>query len=118
MDIVAKKAPPDKDGVRIAELNEESYRLKLWTHRPLTDFWQIGPETARRLITHGMRTMGDVATISLTHEEILYRMFGINAELLIDHAWGIEPTTMADIKNYRPEGHSLPAARSSSTARP
>ena len=107
MDIVAKKAPPDKDGVRIAEMNEESYRLKLWTHRPLTDFWQIGPGTARRLITHGMRTMGDVATISLTHEEILYRMFGINAELLIDHAWGIEPTTMADIKNYRPDGHSL-----------
>ena len=107
MDIVAKKAPPDKDGVRIAELDEESYRLKLWTHRPLTDFWQIGPGTARRLVTHGMRTMGDIATVSLTHEAALYKLFGINAELLIDHAWGIEPTTMADIKSYKPEGHSL-----------
>ena len=107
MDIVAKKAPPDSDGVRIAELNEESYRLKLWTHRPLTDFWQIGPGTARRLVTHGMRTMGDVATVSLTQEDALYKLFGINAELLIDHAWGIEPTTMADIKNYQPDGHSL-----------
>ena len=83
MDIVAKKAPPDKDGVRIAELDEESYRLKLWTHRPLTDFWQIGAGTARRLITHGMRTMGDVATVSLTNEADLYKLFGINAELLI-----------------------------------
>ena len=107
MDIVAKKAPPDRDGVRIAELDEESYRLKLWTHRPLTDFWQIGGGTARRLLSRGMRTMGDVATMSLTHEADLYAMFGINAELLIDHAWGIEPTTMADIKNYQPEGHSL-----------
>ncbi len=107
MDIVAKKSLPDKDGVRIAELDEESYRLKLWTHRPLTDFWQIGPGTARRLVNRGMRTMGDVATTSLTHEEVLYKMFGINAELLIDHAWGIEPTTMADIKHYQPEGHSL-----------
>ena len=107
MDIVAKKAPPDADGVRIAELDEESYRLKLWTHRPLTDFWQVGPGTARRLITHGMRTMGDIATVSLKHEAELYKLFGINAELLIDHAWGIEPTTMADIKGYQPNGHSL-----------
>ena len=107
MDLVAKKAPPDRDGVRIAELDEDSYRLKLWTHRPLTDFWQVGSGTARRLIAHGMRTMGDVATMSLTNAEELYRLFGINAELLIDHAWGIETATMADIKNYKPDAHSL-----------
>ena len=107
MDIVAKKVPPDADGVRIAELDEMGYRLQLWEHRPLTDFWQVGPGTARRLMTHGMQTMGDVAALSLTNEEILYRLFGVDAELLIDHAWGIEPVRMRDIKAYRPAGHSF-----------
>ncbi|MBE6726836.1 MAG: DNA methylase [Ruminococcaceae bacterium] len=107
MDLVAKKAPPDENGVRIAELDEESYRLKLWTHRPLTDFWMIGHGTAERLKARGMRTMGDIAAMSLANEAYLYKLFGINAELLIDHAWGIEPTRMSDIKNYRTDSHSL-----------
>ena len=107
MDIVAKKMPPDEDGVRIATLDEDIYKQTLWTHRPLTDFWQIGPGTARRLIERGMRTMGDVAVVSLEHPEVLYKAFGINAEIIIDHAWGVEPTTMADIKSYKPHGHSL-----------
>ena len=111
MDIVAKKSAPDRDGVRIAELNEESYRLLLWDHRPLTDFWQIGPGRARRLITHGMRTMGDVAAVSLSNQELLFRLFGVDAELLIDHAWGIEPTQMRDIKAYRSAAHSLSAGQ-------
>ena len=107
MDIVAKKAKPDKDGVRIAELDEDSYCLKLWQHRPLTDFWQIGMGTARTLQAHGMYTMGDIAAMSQTNEDFLYKLFGINAEILIDHAWGIEPTQMSDIKNYKSSGHSL-----------
>ena len=107
MDLVAKKQKPDKDGVRIAELDEITYMLELWPHRPLTVFWQIGPGTAHRLQGKGMYTMGDVATMSLYNEDMLYKMFGINAELLIDHAWGIEPTTMQDIKSYQSEGHSL-----------
>ena len=107
MDIVAKRTLPDSDGVRIAELNEESYRLLLWTHQPLTDFWQIGPGRGRRLITHGMRTMGDIAAVSLSDRDILYRLFGVDAELLIDHAWGIEPTRMRDIKTYRSAARSL-----------
>ena len=107
MDIVAKKTRPDADGVRIAELDEEEYKLQLWEHRPLTDFWQVGPGTARRLMIHGMQTMGDVAALSLTNEEILYRLFGVDAELLIDHAWGVEPVRMCDIKAYCPAGHSF-----------
>ena len=107
MDIEAKKTQPDEDGVRIAELGEEEYRLRLWEHRPLTDFWQVGPGTARRLMTHGMQTMGDVAAMSAVNEEGLYRLFGVNAEILIDHAWGIEPVRMSDIKAYRPAGHSF-----------
>ena len=107
MDIVAKKSPPDEDGVRIAELGEEDYRLLLWEHRPLTDFWQVGPGTARRLMTHGMMTMGDVAAVSQTNAETLYRLFGVNAELLIDHAWGVEPVRMSDIKAYRPSARSF-----------
>lgn len=107
MDIVAKKAPADKDGVRIARLDEKLYKETLWSHRPITDFWQIGGGTARRLANYGMYTMGDVATISLYNEEQLYKIFGINAELLIDHAWGIEPCTMKDIKDYHPDSHSL-----------
>ena len=107
MDIVAKKAPADKDGVRIAELNEDSYKYLLWDHRPLTDFWQIGPGKARRLQSSGMFTMGDVAARSQWNEEYFYKTFGIDGEILIDHAWGIEPVTMRDIKNYRSAGHSL-----------
>ncbi len=107
MDIVAKKRPADRNGVRIAELNEMSYRYLLWDHMPLTDFWQIGPGKARRLMSAHMYTMGDVAERSQWDEEYFYRTFGIDGEILIDHAWGIEPVTMEDIKNYRSENHSL-----------
>lgn len=107
MDIVAKHIPADKDGVRIAELDEHSYRRKLWNHRPLTDFWRVGKGIAGRLEACGIRTMGDLARTSLRHEEVLYRMFGVNAELLIDHAWGHEPCTIAAIKAYRPETNSF-----------
>ena len=106
MDIVAKKAPPDKDGVRIAELDEMSYRMLLWTHTPLTAFWQIGPGKARRLAKYGLYTMGDIAQMSITDEEWLYKQFGIDAEILIDHAWGKELCTLADIKNYHPKANS------------
>ena len=107
MDIVAKKRPADKDGVRIAELNEDSYKFLLWDHRPLTDFWQIGTGKARRLQKACMMTMGDVAQRSQWDEEWFYKEFGIDGEILIDHAWGIEPVTMKDIKSYKTEGHSL-----------
>ncbi len=107
MDIVAKKAPADEDGVRIAGLTEESYKYLLWEHRPLTDFWQIGPGKARRLEQNLMFTMGDVAERSLWDEEWFYKNFGIDAEILIDHAWGIEPVTMYDIKHYKSDAHSL-----------
>ena len=107
MDIEAKHSPADKDGVRIAELDEMSYRRKYWTHRPLTDFWRVGRGIAARLEKNGMYTMGDVARCSLRTEEVLYRLFGVNAELLIDHAWGWEPCTMAAIKAYRPSANSL-----------
>ena len=107
MDIEAKHSPADKDGVRIAELDEMSYRQKYWTHRPLTDFWRVGHGIAARLEKNGMYTMGDVARCSIRSEEVLYRLFGVNAELLIDHAWGWEPCTMAAIKAYRPSANSL-----------
>ena len=107
MDIVAKHIPADKDGVRIAELDEQSYREKLWTHRPLTDFWRVGHGYAARLESLGLRTMGDIARMSVKCEDILYRTFGINAELLIDHAWGWEPVTIAEIKAYKPENNSI-----------
>ena len=107
MDIDAKHAPADKDGVRIAELDEQSYRRKLWSHRPLTDFWRVGHGYASKLESHGMYTMGDVARISLKNEDLLYKLFGVNAELLIDHAWGWEHCTIADIKSYKPENNSL-----------
>ena len=107
MDIVAKHVPADKDGVRIAELDERKYRELLWCHRPLTDFWRVGPGTARRLEKLGLFTMGDVARQSERNEEVLYKEFGINAELLIDHAWGWEPTVIETIKQYRPETTSL-----------
>ena len=113
MDIVAKKMPPDESGVRMAVLDEMTYRQLLWDHRPLTDFWRVGSGIAKRLARYGMYTMGDVARCSLgkpgepQNEDLLYRLFGINAELLIDHAWGAEPCTMADIKAYRPEVNSI-----------
>lgn len=109
MDMLAKHEEPDENGVRIAQLDEESYKRRLWAHEPITDFWRVGAGIARRLATHGMTTMGDVARASLrgAHErpnqETLFAMFGKNAELLIDHAWGREPVGMADIKAYRPQ---------------
>ena len=106
MDIVAKKAPPDRDGVRIAELDEKSYCRLLWPHVPITDFWMVAAGTSRRLYAHDMFTMGDVARMSLRNEEMLYSLFGVNAELLIDHAWGQEHCTMEDIKAYRPSSRS------------
>ena len=107
MDIEAKHSAPDKDGVRVAALDEMSYRQKYWSHRPLTDFWRIGKGTERRLAGLGLYTLGDVARRSLTDEESLYRTFGVAAELLIDHAWGWEPCTMEWIKSYRPVTSSL-----------
>lgn len=106
MDIEAKKKAPDAAGVRIAELDEMSYRRLLWDHEPLTDFWRVGRGTVNKLAPYGIRTMGDIARCSLTGEALLYRLFGVNAELLIDHAWGWEPVTIAQIKGYRPESHS------------
>ena len=113
MDIVAKHIKADKDGVRIAELDEMSYRRKLWSHRPLTDFWRVGKGYAKKLEEYGLYTMGDIARCSigkeneLYNEDMLYRLFGVNAELLIDHAWGYEPVTIADIKGYKPETNSV-----------
>ena len=113
MDIMAKRIPADKDGVRIAELDEMSYRRELWEHRPLTDFWRVGRGYAKKLESFGMYTMGDVARCSagksddFYNENLLYRLFGVNAELLIDHAWGWEPCTIADIKSYRPQSSSI-----------
>ena len=107
MDIEAKHIPADKDGVRIAELDEMTYRRKLWTHRPLTDFWRVGNGIARKLEQYGIYTMGDIARQSVRNEELLYRLFGVNAELLIDHAWGWEPCTMEMIKAYKPSTNSL-----------
>ena len=111
MDIVAKHLPADENGVRIAELDEKTYRRELWTHRPLTDFWRVGPAYARKLEEYGMFTMGDVARMSVKHEDILYRLFGKNAALLIDHAWGYEPCTIEAIRAYRPESSSMGAGQ-------
>lgn len=107
MDIVAKKMKPDKDGVRIAELDEMSYRRQLWEHTPLTDFWRVGRGIAARLAACGMFTMGDIAKCSIERAPLLYRLFGVNAELLIDHAWGWEPVTMAQVRAYRPATRSM-----------
>lgn len=113
MDIVAKHIAPDKDGVRIAELDEMSYRRLLWSHRPLTDFWRVGRGYTNKLEEQGLYTMGDIARCSIGkpneyyNEELLYKLFGINAELLIDHAWGYEPCTMELIKAYKPETNSV-----------
>lgn len=107
MDIVAKKMPADKDGVRIAELDEMSYRRQLWEHEPLTDFWRVGRGLANRLAQYGIYTMGDVARCSVNHEGLLYQLFGVNAELLIDHAWGWEPVTIDTARAYRPATKSI-----------
>lgn len=107
MDIGAKHIKPDKNGVRIASLDEMSYRKLLWTHRPITDFWRVGKGYAKRLEKNGIYTMGDVAKTSLQNEDLLYKLFGINAELLIDHAWGWEPCTIKDIKEYKPQSSSI-----------
>lgn len=113
MDIMAKRVEPDEDGVRIAELDEMSYRKLLWSHRPLTDFWRVGRGYTKKLEENGLYTMGDIARCSLGkpneyhNENLLYKLFGINAELLIDHAWGWEPCTIADVKAYKPENNSI-----------
>ncbi len=113
MDIGAKHVEPDADGVRIAELDEMSYRRQLWGHQPLTDFWRVGQGYRRKLEEHGLYTMGDIARCSLGgagdyyNEDLLYKLFGVNAELLIDHAWGWEPVTIADVKAYKPESNSI-----------
>ena len=113
MDIVSKHTPVDADGVCIAELDEQAYREYLWTHRPLTDFWRVGKGYAKKLEEKGLHTMGDIARCSIGtaqdfyNEDLLYKLFGINAELLIDHAWGWEPCTIADIKAYHPESSSI-----------
>jgi len=113
LDIVAKKAEPDENGARIAQLDEFSYRKKLWEHRPLTDFWRIGRGYSKKLEENGLFTMGDIARCSVGkresryNEELLYKLFGINAELLIDHAWGFEPCGISDVKSYRPENNSV-----------
>ena len=117
MDIGAKHAPPDENGARIAELDEMSYRRTLWEHEPITDFWRVGRGYAEKLASVGLYTMGDVARCSLGgagdyhNEDLLYRLFGVNAELLIDHAWGWEPCTIADIKAYRPRSGSVGAGQ-------
>ncbi|MDO5154693.1 MAG: DNA methylase [Eubacteriales bacterium] len=113
MDIVAKHMPADQDGVRIAEIDELEYRKQLWSHRPLTDFWRVGPGYAKKLEAHGLYTMGDIARCSIGkadayyNEDLLYKMFGVNAELLIDHAWGWEPCCIADVKAYKPSTNSV-----------
>ena len=117
MDIEAKHIQPDANGVRIAQLDERSYRQLLWSHRPLTDFWRVGQGYAKKLEENGLFTMGDIARCSIGketdyyNEELLYRLFGINAELLIDHAWGWEPCTISDIKAYKPASNSIGAGQ-------
>ena len=107
MDIVAKHIPADKDGVRIGELDEMTYRQQLWNHRPLTSFWRVGHGIAEKLAPYGIDTMGKIARMSVKNEELLYRLFGVNAELLIDHAWGWEPCTIDQVKAYKPENNSF-----------
>lgn len=107
MDVVAKHIPADKDGVRIAELDEMSYRQLLWDHKPMTDFWRFGRGIVARLAQYGIDTMGKLARLSVTNDEFLYKLFGVNAELIIDHAWGWEPVTMEYIKAYKPDNNSL-----------
>lgn len=111
MDIVAKKMPADKDGVRIAELSEKDYRRYLWTHRPLRDFWRVGRGIGAKLEANGMYTMGDVARCAMENEELLYKLFGVNAEFLIDHAFGYEDTLISEIKAYKPASNSIGAGQ-------
>lgn len=117
MDIVAKHIPPDENGVRIAKLDEVTYRRTLWTHKPITDFWRVGSGIAKKLASYQIYTMGDIARCSIGaadsfyNEELLYRLFGVNAELLIDHAWGYEPCTMKEIHDYKPEKNSFGCAQ-------
>ena len=107
MDIVAKHVEPNKNGVRIASLSEMTYRRLLWNHRPLTDFWRVGNGYRKKLESHGIYTMGDIARTSIQNEELLYKLFGVNAELLIDHSWGWEPCTLKQVKSYKPETNSI-----------
>ena len=107
MDIVAKKMKPNSKGVRIAGLDDRTYRKLLWKHKPLTDFWRVGKGYAKKLNDNNIYTMGDVARCSIENEELLYKLFGVNAELLIDHAWGWEPCTMQQVKSYKPERNSI-----------
>ena len=118
MDIMAKRQPADRDGVRIAELDEMTYRRQLWDHKPLTDFWRVGRGIAQRLAQYGIDTMGKIARCSVQNEELLYRLFGVNAELLIDHAWGWEPCTIDLVKAYRPESNSFSNGQVLSTPYP
>lgn len=111
MDIVAKHIPADADGVRIADLDVMTYRRQLWAHQPLTDFWRVGKGYAKKLQDNGIFTMGDIARCSIQNEALLYRLFGVNAELLIDHAWGLEPCTLSEVKAYRPENQSTGAGQ-------
>ncbi len=106
MDIDAKHMEPDKFGVRISELSVKSYRERLWSHEPITDFWRIGHGIGKRLNMLGLKTMGDVARFSLYNEDLLFKIFGVNAELIIDHAWGYEPCTMKDVKSFKPSSNS------------
>lgn len=107
MDITAKKMKPNEYGVRLAYLNEQMYKEKLWDHKPLTDFWRVGKGYAKRLEENKIYTMGDIARTSINNEDLLYKLFGVNAEFLIDHAWGYEPCTIKDAKNYKPESNSI-----------
>lgn len=107
MDIVAKHIPADSHGVRIATIDEQTFRETLWDHQPLTDFWRVGKGYMKKLNANGMFTMGDIALCSIENEDLLYKLFGVNAQLLIDHAWGWEPCTMKEIKAYKPESNSL-----------
>ncbi len=107
MDVTAKKMKPNKFGVRIASLDEMKYKKELWSHKPLTDFWRVGKGYAKKLEENGMHTMGDVARMSINNEDFLYKLFGVNAELLIDHAWGYEPCTIRDAKKYKPSTNSI-----------
>lgn len=116
MDILAKHIPADKDGVRIAEINEQIFREKLWAHKPITNFWQVGAGLSQRLESMGLYTMGDVARASVHFPEQLYKAFGVNAEILIDHAWGYEPCSIKDIKKFKPKSNSLGSGQVLSSA--
>ena len=107
MDIVAKHCEPNEIGVRIAEIDERKYRELLWNHKPLTSFWRVGPGIAKKLEQNGMYTMGDIARCSINNENLLYKLFGVNAEFVIDHAWGWEPVGIKEVKEYKPSTNSI-----------